>query len=132
MRWSRSLVLLLAVLSVAKVHAQKVEPKLDQGEDDPSNSVLANTRWSMILPERDYEGGCIMGFMTFRFSPLGYFIFNNKIHGSWRIDALGTVRLRTRDGVRFMLMLQDNQLRAVQNLPFLKRGNVFQKCSNES
>lgn len=127
----RALLVVLASLTVwSAAHAQN-EPKLDQGPEDPAMAALANTRWSMILPERDYEGGCIQGFMAWRFSPTGYFIFNNKLRGSWRLDALGNVRLRTRDGLKFMLMLQDNQLRAVQNLPFMKRGNVFQKCANE-
>jgi hypothetical protein len=125
----RSLLLLLALSTLPRAEAAAQE-KLDQ-EEDPAMAALANTRWSMILPERDYEGGCIMGFLAWRFSPTGYFIYNNKVQGSWRVDALGSVRLRTRDGVRFILMMEENQLRAVQNLPFMKRGNVFQKCPNE-
>ena len=83
----------------------------------------------MILPDKDYEGGCVVGFLAFTFSPTGYFIFNNRIKGSWRLDELGNVKLRTRDGVRFTLILEDNILRPTANIDFLKRNQRYQKCT---
>jgi hypothetical protein len=112
--------------TAANVRAQD---KLDVDLEDPELSAIANTRWSMVLPERDYEGGCLVGFLAFKFMPNGYFIYNNRISGWWRYDANNNIiRLRTKDGVRFMLMVEADQLRVTANLPFVRRGNMFQKC----
>lgn len=96
------------------------------------NAILARltgSRWSLILPDKDYEGGCVVGFLAFSFSPTGYFIFNNRIKGSWRLDELGNLKLRTRDGLRFTLILEDNVLRPSANIDFLKRSQRYQKCT---
>jgi hypothetical protein len=123
--WRRALIGLLLVLSV-RASAQE---KLDAELDDPELSELANTVWAMVLPERDFAGGCVVGFLAFKFLPNGYFIYNNRISGWWRLDTKsGNVRMRTREGQRFVLIKDADTLRVPQNLPFLRRGNQFQKC----
>ena len=82
----------------------------------------------MIRPARDYEGGCVVGFLAFQFSPTGYFVFNNRIRGSWRIDEIGNLKLRTRDGILFTLLVEGSTLRSTGNLPFMKRTDLFQRC----
>jgi hypothetical protein len=97
---------------------------------DPASPAVQRFtgRWSSILPARDFEGGCVVGYLAFSFSPTGYWVFNNRIRGSWRIDEIGNLKLRTRDGVRFTLLVQDNVLRPAQNLPFLRRTQLYQRC----
>jgi hypothetical protein len=122
--WTRILGLVVLV-GASAAHAQKLDADLD----DPELSALANTVWAMTLPERDFAGGCLVGFLAFKFQPNGYFIYNNRVTGWWRLDmASNQIRLRTRDGTRFMLAMEGDTLRVPQNLPFLKRGNTFQKC----
>jgi hypothetical protein len=123
--WTRLLVGLSLVLS-APAWAQE---KLDAQLDDPELSELANTVWAMTLPERDFAGGCVVGFLAFKFLPNGYFIYNNRVSGWWRLDTKGgNVRMRTRDGQRFLLIKDGDTIRVPQNMSFLRRGNLFQKC----
>ena len=99
---------------------------------DPESSAVLRfsaARWSMIYPDRDFEGGCIVGYRAFTFSPTGYFIFDNHIRGSWRIDELGNLKLRTRDGLRFTLIVEGNTLRPNRDLPFIRRTSLFQRCA---
>jgi len=97
-----------------------------------SDSLMRFTgpRWSLIRPARDFQGGCAVGFLSFRFDPTGYFIFNNRVRGAWWIDELGNLKLRTREGVRFTLLVEGNTLRPTRNLPFpfLNRTSLFQRC----
>jgi len=98
---------------------------------DPAATKLERftaTRWSLISPDKDYEGGCVVGFLAFQFSPTGYFTYNNRIHGSWQIDELGNLKLRTRSGVRFTLLVQGTTLRPSQTVAFLKRSHLYQRC----
>jgi hypothetical protein len=98
---------------------------------DPLTLELArftSTRWSMISPDKDYEGGCVVGFLAFEFSPTGYFTYNNRIRGSWRIDELGNLKLVTRDGQRVTLLVEGTTLRPSRNFAFLKRAELYQKC----
>ncbi|MEY4576636.1 MAG: hypothetical protein RL701_1339 [Pseudomonadota bacterium] len=85
-------------------------------------------RWSQIRPSRDFEGGCVIGFLSFRFDATGYFVFNNHVRGAWWVDELGNLKLRTRDGLRFTLIVEGNTLRPNKNLPFMKRTFMFQRC----
>jgi hypothetical protein len=85
-------------------------------------------RWSLIRPARDYEGGCVVGFLAFQFSQTGYFVFNNRVRGSWRVDELGNLKLRTRDGVSFTMIVEGNILRPAKTLPFLSRTDLYQRC----
>ena len=98
-------------------------------ELDPDLMVrLTATRWSMIQPDKDYEGGCVVGFLAFSFSQTGYFIYNNRIRGSWRIDELGNIKIRTKDGQRFTMILEDNQMRPAGDFGWVKRNMRFQRC----
>lgn len=110
-----------SALAVASAAAQ-TNPGVEGGER------FTKARWSMILPDKDFEGGCVVGFLAFQFSPTGYFVFNNHIRGAWRVDELGNLKLRTRDGIRFTLMVDGNTLRPSQDIGFLKRGMIFQRC----
>jgi hypothetical protein len=123
--------LLLAALGLAPIciatSARADEPRgLDPNAQDISRFTKA--RWSMITPDRDYEGGCVVGFLAFEFSPTGYFSYNNHIRGAWRIDELGNLKLRTRDGVRFTMIVDGTTIRPSQTIEFLKRSEVFQRC----
>jgi hypothetical protein len=84
--------------------------------------------WSLVFPDRDYQGGCVVGFLAFKFSPTGYFIYNNRLKGTWRVDELGNLLMRTRDGLRFTLIVEGNTLHPTENLPFARRFYQFQRC----
>jgi hypothetical protein len=114
-----------ALLTVVSAHAQQSS---DSDPNGPATAHFTATRWSMIRPNRDFEGGCVVGFLSFQFSQTGYFVFNNRIRGSWRIDELGNLKLRTRDGVLFTLIVEGSTLRPTVNLPFLRRTDLYQRC----
>jgi hypothetical protein len=117
----------LTVLLSASSQIRADEPK----EPDPNADVMrlfTTTRWSMIVPDKDYEGGCVVGFLAFAFSPTGYFTFNNKIRGSWRIDELGNLKLRTRDGLLFTMLVDGQNMRPSRTIQFLSRTMIFQRC----
>ena len=99
---------------------------------DPNADVIkrfTGPRWSMIVPDKDYEGGCVVGFLAFAFSPTGYFTFNNKIRGSWRLDELGNLKLRTRDGLLFTMLVDGQTMRPNKTIQFLSRTMIFQRCT---
>jgi hypothetical protein len=111
-----------ALAMLAPAHAQPTDP------DAPVVTHFTTSRWSMIRPARDFEGGCVVGFLAFSFSDTGYFVFNNRVRGSWRIDELGNLKLRTRDGTQFTLLVDGETLRTYVNLPFIRRTDLFQRC----
>jgi hypothetical protein len=115
--------LLSAALAVAPIAARAEEPR-----EGDSIVRFTKVRWSMILPDKDYEGGCVVGFLAFEFSATGYFSYNNHLRGAWRIDELGNLKLRTRDGLRFTMMVDGGTMRPSQDVGPLKRGFVFQRC----
>jgi hypothetical protein len=120
-----SLVLVLGLGVPDDVRAQA------RGLEDVNTDALTRftgPRWSQIRPDRDYNGGCVIGFLAFQFSPTGYFVFNNRIRGSWRLDELGNLKLRTKDGQVFTLIVEGETLRPTRNLPFMKRTYLYQKC----
>jgi hypothetical protein len=118
--------LLLAALGLVPMRVRADEPR----NVDPGADIVRFTkaRWSMISPDKDYEGGCVVGFLAFQFSPSGYFTYNNHIHGSWRVDELGNLKLRTRDGLRFTMMVDGSTIHSSQDIGLLKRSYVFQRC----
>jgi hypothetical protein len=125
----RAVVLFVALAGLLSVlpQARAEEPQ----DVDPNADVIrrfTTTRWSMIVPDKDYEGGCVVGFLAFAFSPTGYFAFNNKIRGSWRIDELGNLKLRTRDGLLFTMLVDGQSMRSSKTIPFLSRTMIFQRC----
>jgi hypothetical protein len=84
--------------------------------------------WSLVFPDRDFQGGCVIGFLSFRFSPTGYFVYNNRMRGSWRVDEMGNLLLRTKEGLKFTLIVEGTTLRPVENLPFARKFYQFQRC----
>jgi hypothetical protein len=110
--------------------AQEKQERQVEGLDLNGEALakFTGSAWSLVYPDRDYQGGCVIGFLAFRFSPTGYFIYNNRIRGSWRVDELGNLVLRTKDGVKFTLIVEGNTLHPTENLPFARRFYQFQKC----
>jgi hypothetical protein len=115
---------MLFALVAAPLPAQQAQ----QDQDAASVEHYTATRWSMIRPNRDFQGGCVVGFLAFQFSPTGYFAYNNHTRGSWRIDEIGNLKLRTRDGQAFTLIVEGDTLRTTSTLPFIKRTDLFQRC----
>jgi hypothetical protein len=95
---------------------------------------LTQHYWSQIYPNRDYLDGCLTGYRAFVFDKSGYFVFDRKTHGTWRVDRLGNLVLRTREGEVFRLSrVGENGLRPpnADFLPsFLARNQVFQRCTD--
>lgn len=142
MRKVGSLLLSLAALCAAPpANAQEVKEKLDTESDaEAAASAFHNTRWSMVFPEVDFEGGCTQGFFTFRFSPTGYFVFDNTLQGSWRVDPARNIQLKSRQGQKFTLRIrEDNQLELLEGMRVsnasyvwrVRRNARFQKCTGE-
>jgi hypothetical protein len=121
--------LTLALVSALGLVRPSRAQKLDMSGDADSIARFTGPRWSMIRPARDFEGGCVIGFLAFQFSPTGYFVYNNHVRGSWRVDEIGNLKLRTRDGLSFTLVVDGNTLRPTRNLPFVKRTDLFQRCA---
>jgi hypothetical protein len=120
-----SLLLALGVSAAEQTHAQV------RGVADVNTEAMTRftgPRWSQIRPDKDFNGGCVIGFLAFQFSPTGYFVFNNRIRGSWRVDELGNLKLRTKDGVTFTLVVEGDTMRPTRNLPFMKRTFQYQRC----
>jgi hypothetical protein len=102
---------------------------MDRSAENPdANAKFTSVRWSQIRPEKDFQGGCVVGFLAFRFDPTGYFIFNNHVRGAWWIDELGNLILRTRDGLRFTLIVDGDTIRPNKNLPFMRRTFQYKRC----
>jgi hypothetical protein len=123
LRW---FVLVAAVASVSATAGAS-----DAADWDPNSPAVlrfTQARWSMIYPDRDFEAGCLTGYLAFKFSPTGYFVFNNRIRGSWRIDQLGNLQLRTRDGVRFALLVLSSGLRPIQDHGVIRRTQTYALC----
>jgi hypothetical protein len=100
-------------------------------EDDPKppgTEAYANTRWVLQRPGQDPTDACVGGFFTFQFSPTGYFVYNNHVRGSWRVDGQGNIRLKTSKGQLLMLLASGSTLRAPGNVGFLLKKNVFERC----
>ena len=94
----------------------------------PGTEVYANSRWVLQRPGQDPTDGCVGGFFSFQFSPTGYFVYNNKIRGSWVVDGLGNIRLKTSTGQMLKLIVAGNTLRPPGNIGFLLKKNVFERC----
>ena len=124
------LCLAMSWLLSGDVFAQEKQERQVEGLDLNGEAMakFTSSPWSLVYPDRDYQGGCVIGFLAFRFSPTGYFIYNNRIRGSWRVDELGNLLLRTKDGLKFTLIVEGNVVHPTENLPFARRFYQFQKC----
>jgi hypothetical protein len=104
----------------------------DQDDDAPEAAKqYVGSRWSLVTPDGDFENGCASGYMTFQLRANSYFIFNNRLSGSWSADESGNLYLRTRQNQRFMLVVDGQQAHPSFNLPWarIRRDQVFQRCS---
>jgi hypothetical protein len=124
----RILMCLLVALGVSAADETRAQPRGLVDVNTDAMVRFTGPRWSQIRPDRDFNGGCVIGFLAFQFSPTGYFVFNNRIRGSWRLDELGNLKLRTKDGVTFTLIVEGDLLRPTRNLPFMKRTFQYQRC----
>jgi hypothetical protein len=97
------------------------------GDLDP-RAEFAGTRWYLTIAEREAAEDCDSGYMTFYFDKTGYFMFNRRMRGSWRIDELGNIRLRTRDGLNLILLVQEEALAPASNAGFMRRRDVYKRC----
>lgn len=125
LRVSFALLVVLGLCAPDAVHAQA------RGLEDVNTDAMTRftgPRWSQVRPDKDFNGGCVIGFLAFQFSPTGYFVFNNRIRGSWRLDELGNIKLRTKDGIVFTLIVEGDTLRPTRNLAFMKRTYLYQRC----
>lgn len=105
-------------------------PAVAQRADDAVGSDRFTQRnWSQIRPNRDYLNGCVTGYRAFTFSQTGHFVFNRKVHGSWRVDPFGNLILRARDGTRIKLVFDRQRgLAPTQDSALLQRQERFQEC----
>ena len=62
-------------------------PKAPAGPAD--ETVFTASNWVQTYPDYSYLNGCTTGERAFTFTSDHYFIFNFKVHGSWRISAIG-------------------------------------------
>lgn len=101
--------------------------RADEGQGDTSR--FTGKYWAQIRPDRAYLNGCVTGYRAFQFADSGYFIFDRKIHGSWRVDRFDNLILRTREGKRIRLVYDHQQtLMPTENGAFLRRDQRFQAC----
>lgn len=115
-------VLCAGVLSPDGARAQLLEEKA------PGAEAYANSRWVLQRPDQDPTDACVGGFFSFQFSATGYFVYNNRYRGSWRVDTQGNLRLKTSKGQQLLLLANGNTLRAAANAGFLQKRNVFDRC----
>jgi hypothetical protein len=121
---------LLAGLALLAASAGKAQTADSADNPIPQDAATryGGSYWAQVYPNRDFQRGCVIGYLAFEFSPTGYFIFNRKVTGSWRVDELGNLRLRTRDGARLLLTVTNDMLMPTSNLGLIKRANLYQKC----
>lgn len=122
-----------------RVSAQESPDNLIMDSD-----VFVGSYWSQIRPNYEYLNGCETGFRSFSFTRDGYFVFDNKVHGSWRVDRLGNLVLRTKEGKELKLshnqsgllvpIVSNNQLAMGPPNPasggfYFRRTDQFQQCA---
>lgn len=110
-------------LTAAPAFAQIKPPPPDMFPD-----LFTQHAWSQIYPDFNYPLGCVNGYLAFVFSDNGSFVFNHRVHGSWRLDGQGNLALRTRDGERFKLLYDGGLLVSEVKTSFIGRFTRFQEC----
>jgi hypothetical protein len=127
-RIRRILLSMLVALGVSAAEQTRAQVRGVADVNTDAMMRFTGPRWSQIRPDKDFNGGCVIGFLAFQFSPTGYFVFNNRIRGSWRVDELGNLKLRTKDGITFTLVIEGDTMRPTRNLPFMNRTFQYQRC----
>lgn len=121
-------VCLAALLSAAVSLPSSGRAQLIEEPQAPGSEKYANSRWVLQRPDQDPTDACVGGFFSFQFSATGYFVYNNRHRGSWRVDAQGNLRLKTSKGQMLLLLANGTTLRAAGNGGFLLKKNVFERC----
>lgn len=116
----------LLILPAQGAAAQPIDADPASG----AGAAFANTRWAMQVEGIELNDECVVGFWTFVFSATGYFTYNNRVRGSWRVDELGNLRLKTREGLKFTLFVEGTVLRPAANLGFVLRRQTFRRCGS--
>ena len=128
----RSLARLLAACATVALLPATIQGQTQASttnSDAASNSArFSGGYWSQIYPNRDYDRGCAIGFLAFEFTPDGYFIFDRKVTGSWQVDEIGNLKLRTKQGEVLKLIVHSDTLQASTDLGLIKRADLYQKC----
>lgn len=86
------------------------------------------TMWSQSYPGLDYDRGCQDGFLAFAFNETGYFIYNQRMDGSWEVDPQGNLVLRTRDGERLRMIVNGDSMSPQRDASFAKRTDIYTRC----
>jgi hypothetical protein len=120
---------LVAVLCLLVSWSLPARAQLLDEPQAPGSEKYANSRWVLQRPDQDPTDACVGGFFSFQFSATGYFVYNNRHRGSWRVDTQGNLRLKTSKGQQLLLLATGATLRAAGNAGFLSKKNVFERCS---
>lgn len=105
------------------------QARAQRAEDAVGSDRFTQRSWSQIRPNRDYLNGCVTGYRAFSFSRTGHFVFNRKVHGSWRVDPFGNLILRARDGTPMKLVFDRQRvLSPTQDSALLRRQERYQEC----
>jgi len=130
--WKRYVFLWLLCLLIDVDGVVCAQPAANDARQSPDVAARFVGLWSQSRPPRDFEGGCVVGYLTFKFEASGYFIFNNRERGTWWVDELGNVVLRTRDGLRLTLYFDGGStLRPSQDTRFTRRTYEYTRCPNK-
>lgn len=100
-----------------------------QPEQDVTADRFTQHFWSQSRPDRGYLNGCVTGYRAFTFSADGHFVFDRKLHGTWRPDRLNNLVLRLRDGTTVRLFFDGQRtLTPSLNGGAFRRDQRFQEC----
>lgn len=128
-RWTRgALVAVLALAATTVANNANAQDTTVNGDAESNAARFSGGYWSQVYPKRDYDRGCAVGFLAFEFQPTGYFIFDRKVAGSWQVDELGNLKLRTKQGQVLKLVAHSGTLEATSDLGLVKRSYLYQKC----
>jgi hypothetical protein len=97
--WSyRFLSIILVVVSPLVARTVAAQQSGGTATTAPTIDTFTAHYWAQISPNFDYLNGCSTGYRAFIFTADGYFIYNQRVHGAWRIDQQGNLVLRTKQG----------------------------------
>ncbi len=107
------------------------QAEAQRADDDDGGHVdrFTNSYWSQSRPDQAYLSGCVTGYRAFQFSNTGYFVFDRRIRGTWRVDRFDNLILKTRDGISFKLFFDHGRtLTPNANNAIVRRDQRFQEC----
>jgi hypothetical protein len=138
---------LMLVVVAGRGLAQSTTQNPDQGTIDESQFIGEN--WVQTYPDYSYLDGCHTGYRAFTFTADHYFVFNLKVHGSWRVSSIGNtldltvlsgptpsvLQLIYNNGSTLRPNIATNAPTTVQSNPAngtfqFRRSDLFQRCAN--